>query len=949
MGLQLFNNLARYGIGGGILSSLIGRGGGGGGGGGGILGTAVKAGGAMAAMDYAGMGGLLRTFIANPVTAGLVAAVAPSIDAIIGAQGAANERRRNLGMGIGVAEARGYEAGFGGSILGDPKSTLQAFATAQYNMASPERATMMQLFGVKGAQTELHKNRAEATFDALDKMTEVLSKQPEELRGTYAEALGYTNIASFGDINAYMQKSPGDRKGMRDQAMKDMEASTEHAKEVDSSTDKLSLLNQQVSGLTTTLTNLNTIVQGQAAAGAGKAVQGSMWATEKATTAEIAVVNATVGTLNVGTEKPLIQPKSGDEPFKLPSFPDRLLPGVTPPGKGIPKEYQDLFPELKSEGTPATPQAAGTPGPTSVAMGFAGDKGTAEWLKTWFQQESQLNKSLGQAAENRDTRITDLIQSVEKREDKSDKVNDSITELINILKEKADKDEKIDDKNKGQGPTKEAAAAASSAITKAANAGGGWKSFIKSVFGLGGGLSGSGDSGGFAGTPSGAPPEKGGFTGGPPSSAGGPLIGESTSSQGGGVSGGPVSKNLGKNQAEAYKAFKDLGYSDQAARVMTANLSGESLSDPSNVHADPSRSNPNQKAHGIASWDDARSAAIKAQFGKSPNEMTVAEQVKALDWEQKTKYKDVYATMHDPNASASQQMHAQVAGFEKPANPERDEQKRMGFFGRLPKTFEGAGAASAIKGGGGSSGGGGASGGWTADSSADVVGHLKQMRDQGLITNEQCVSLATASVGIKLGGKGEGAFTGDWRRGEGAEAGSLKPGTPVATFLNRQGQTGETYAIGGHGGQPGAGLDHAAVFEKYLRDKGGKAIGMEVAEQYKGSGGIHERNYMFGQGYGEHTGSNYYAIKTASGGYLGGAANPMTADAVASAAGKRRDDNQDAADRTASRRRRQQLDDDSGPLAMNNWQAPDRKQMRMSLNNNIGADVAIGLATSAQG
>jgi hypothetical protein len=156
------------------------------------------------------------------------------------------------------------------------------------------------------------------------------------------------------------------------------------------------------------------------------------------------------------------------------------------------------------------------------------------------------------------------------------------------------------------------------------------------------------------------------------------------------------------------------------------------------------------------------------------------------------------------------------------------------------------------------------------------------MRDKGLITNEQCVSLATASVGIKLGSKDKSPWTGDWRRGEGAEVGGLVPGTPIATFLDRQGRVGNTYAIGGNGGQPGAGLDHAAVFENYIRDNG-KIVGMEVMEQYARSHGMHSRDYMFGQGSGERNASNYSAIDVAGGGHLGGANNPLSRRDVAGA------------------------------------------------------------------
>jgi Phage tail lysozyme len=165
-----------------------------------------------------------------------------------------------------------------------------------------------------------------------------------------------------------------------------------------------------------------------------------------------------------------------------------------------------------------------------------------------------------------------------------------------------------------------------------------------------------------------------------------------------------------------------------------------------------------------------------------------------------------------------------------------------------------------------------------ATSSPEIMASLEDARRKGLITNEECVSLATAAVGIKLGDGQSGSNVHEWRRGEAAEGGDLRPGTPVATFLNRAGETTDRYA-GGGAGTPGAGLDHAAVFESYVRDKSGKIIGMNVAEQYDGSGGAHQRAYMFGGGWGEHNASNYYAVKT-DGGYLGGNRNPMARPAA---------------------------------------------------------------------
>ncbi len=147
---------------------------------------------------------------------------------------------------------------------------------------------------------------------------------------------------------------------------------------------------------------------------------------------------------------------------------------------------------------------------------------------------------------------------------------------------------------------------------------------------------------------------------------------------------------------------------------------------------------------------------------------------------------------------------------------------------------------------------------------------LASFKHAGVLSNEQCVELARRFVG-------DSGRVSTWRPGEKADAGTLKPGTPVATFLNARGGEVDRYADG-TGGRPKRGLDHAAVFEDYERDRDGKITGMRVAEQYAGSGGVHDKVYPFHSGkFGEHDGSSYRAVKRADGSYLGGRNNPMSA------------------------------------------------------------------------
>ena len=86
---------------------------------------------------------------------------------------------------------------------------------------------------------------------------------------------------------------------------------------------------------------------------------------------------------------------------------------------------------------------------------------------------------------------------------------------------------------------------------------------------------------------------------------------------------------LSANQQEAFRAAKGEGLSDKAARALVADLSGEGLPrDAHRVHWDGKHF-----AHGIAQWDDDRSAKIKAHYGKAPEELSVADQTRAAIWE----------------------------------------------------------------------------------------------------------------------------------------------------------------------------------------------------------------------------------------------------------------------------------------------------------------------------
>jgi hypothetical protein len=114
-------------------------------------------------------------------------------------------------------------------------------------------------------------------------------------------------------------------------------------------------------------------------------------------------------------------------------------------------------------------------------------------------------------------------------------------------------------------------------------------------------------------------------------------------------------------------------------------MSGEALSDPGNVHWDVSHT-----ARGIVQWDPERSEAIKRQFGKYPNEMSVADQTKAAIWEMQTnpKYKDIWAALQG-SGSTEEKIGTLVRNYERPRDTGSAISARIGFAKGLPASMVG--------------------------------------------------------------------------------------------------------------------------------------------------------------------------------------------------------------------------------------------------------------------
>jgi len=140
------------------------------------------------------------------------------------------------------------------------------------------------------------------------------------------------------------------------------------------------------------------------------------------------------------------------------------------------------------------------------------------------------------------------------------------------------------------------------------------------------------------------------------------------------LSGG--SSGLKSNQSEAYQAARAEGLSDAAAKAFVANISGESLSNPSNSHWDRTHN-----AQGMVQWSDERAAAIKDKFGKLPKDMSVAEQTKAAIWEMKTNpaYAQTWSALNS-NSSSAAMLDPLVRNYENPQDPDTALASRMKYL-----------------------------------------------------------------------------------------------------------------------------------------------------------------------------------------------------------------------------------------------------------------------------
>lgn len=251
----------------------------------------------------------------------------------------------------------------------------------------------------------------------------------------------------------------------------------------------------------------------------------------------------------------------------------------------------------------------------------------------------------------------------------------------------------------------------------------------------------------------------------------------------------PASGNLKQNQQEAYKAARAEGLSDKAARALVANMSGEGLANPGAFNRDyNSRGEFVHMARGIVQWDPPRSEAIKRNFGKYPNEMTVAEQTKAAIWEMKTNpnYAPTWAALNDPNASSQDMVEKLVRNYERSAHQDADIERRMGYLGGLKVDESGTATVDRTQQGATPPTGGA---GQTATPSVQAEGQApsaevsyenrggylapknRNMYSAGNV--EQCATLTKAFADV--------GRSSSWKV-ERVDPGMIKPGTPIASL-----------------------------------------------------------------------------------------------------------------------------------------------------------------------
>ena len=135
--------------------------------------------------------------------------------------------------------------------------------------------------------------------------------------------------------------------------------------------------------------------------------------------------------------------------------------------------------------------------------------------------------------------------------------------------------------------------------------------------------------------------------------------------------------------------------------------------------------------------------------------------------------------------------------------------------------------------------------------------------------SEECVVLPKVAVGAMR-------TVGRWRRGARAVDTRLPVGTPVATFLDRDGRPAERWDGGKGLGIAGNQTTHSGVLAGYLLDACGGVLGLKLWEMYPNCGlRARRRIYLLDDDrFGSGNARNYHVICEPDGRPLGGRDNP---------------------------------------------------------------------------
>ncbi|MEO0893996.1 MAG: hypothetical protein AAFY35_15450 [Pseudomonadota bacterium] len=145
--------------------------------------------------------------------------------------------------------------------------------------------------------------------------------------------------------------------------------------------------------------------------------------------------------------------------------------------------------------------------------------------------------------------------------------------------------------------------------------------------------------------------------------------------------------------------------------------------------------------------------------------------------------------------------------------------------------------------------------------------------NKGRMANLQCVALAKLAVE-------DFRSVQCWRRGEPVLSKRFPLGTPIATFLDRDGGDSLLYDGGVGVGAPGNMTTHAAVLIDYIEGADGAVDGILVLDQHALLDGFRRMIYpVDASAYGTATATNYFTIHDETGTPLGATQDVNSASA----------------------------------------------------------------------